>query len=130
MVEALRAAGHLVHDWRQDDFSWQDIDPNYENWSSANYVAGLFEPVADRQFRANRAAIAAWCDTLVLILPCGRCAHAEFGFAAGQGKRTIILLNAEHRGPPDLMHRFADEFVTDIDDLLDALTRRHREIAR
>jgi len=123
VVEALRAAGHLVHDWRENDLNWQEVDPDHASWTCANYVAALFAPVADRKFRANRAAIN-WADTCVLILPCGRDAHAEFGYAAGLGKRTLVLLDAEHRGTPDLMHRFACDFINDIDALLAALTRR------
>ena len=29
-----------------------------------------------------------WDDTFVLVLPCGRSAHLELGWAVGQGKRT------------------------------------------
>src|SRR5262252_8612648 len=126
VVEALRAAGHLVHDWRENDLDWQEVNSDHANWTHVDYVAGLFAPAADRKFRSNRAAIN-WCDTLVLILPCGRCSHAEFGYAAGLAKRTIVLLDPAHRGVPDLMHRLSTgDFADDIDALLAALARQRR----
>jgi len=53
----------------------------------------------------------------VLVLPCGRSAHLELGWAAGQGKRTAILLD----GPqvtPELMYKMVDHISTDAFDLL------------
>lgn len=61
-----------------------------------------------------------WCDTCVLVLPCGRSAHLEAGYAAGQGKRTIFMLSQD-KFEPELMYRLGHGFVTDTRELLTAL---------
>jgi len=33
-----------------------------------------------------------WCEACVLLLPCGRSAHLELGWAAGAGKRTVVII--------------------------------------
>jgi hypothetical protein len=113
VIRACRIAGHDVHDWRADDFDWGDI-------SDHNYVSALFDSNAVRQFEANREAIRR-CDVCILVLPAGRCAHSEFGYAVGLDKRAVVFLDAEHRGPPDLMHHFADGFADSVESLLDVL---------
>ena len=46
-----------------------------------------------------------WADAFVLLMPCGRSAHLEAGWAIGAGKPTAILLSA---GEPELMYKMAD----------------------
>jgi hypothetical protein len=52
-----------------------------------------------------------WCDTCVLVLPSGRSAHLEAGWAAGAGKTTIGLLAD---GEPDLMWKMLDLLTHDL----------------
>jgi hypothetical protein len=52
-----------------------------------------------------------WCDTCVLVLPCGRSAHLEAGWAAGAGKFTVGLLAD---GEPDLMWKMLDYLCWDL----------------
>lgn len=55
-------------------------------------------------------------DTFVLVLPCGRSAHLELGWAVGAGKRTAILL--EEPTEPELMYRMVDHLAPSLMDLL------------
>jgi len=55
-------------------------------------------------------------DTFVMVLPCGKSAHLELGWAIGAGKRTAILL--EDPVEPELMYRGADHLSPDLMDLL------------
>ena len=48
-----------------------------------------------------------WCDTCILILPSGRSAHLEAGYAKGQGK-NLIIFGEFLRGDRDVMYGFAD----------------------
>lgn len=48
-----------------------------------------------------------WCDMVLLILPSGRSAHLEAGYAKGMGKRLIIL-GEFPINEYDLMYGFAD----------------------
>jgi nucleoside 2-deoxyribosyltransferase len=48
------------------------------------------------------------CDACVLVMPCGRSAHLEAGFAIGAGKPTAILIS---EGEPELMYKMARTFL-------------------
>lgn len=124
VVRALRGAGHEVYDFRNpipgdEGFSWREIDPDWMNWTIRQYVHNVRQPPADRGFKFDRDALH-WCDTCVLVLPCGRSAHLEAGYAAGQGKRTIIMLSQD-KFEPELMYRLGHGFVTNTRELLYAL---------
>lgn len=66
-------------------------------------------------------------DTFVLVLPCGKSAHLELGWAVGAGKRTAILL--EDPMEPELMYRMVDHLAPSIEDLLAWLTDERVEVA-
>ena len=57
-------------------------------------------------------------DVVVLVMPCGRSAHLELGFAVGQGKPTIILLSD---GEPELMYKMVRSLVTSVEEVITAL---------
>jgi hypothetical protein len=134
VVEFLRVAGHEVYDFRHPTegtrgFSWADAgipcdgDPRngapFKNRqvTAEELARALAHPVAQEGFRLDSAAVA-WCDACVLVLPCGRSAHLEAGWAAGAGKRLIILtLEATE---PELMYAWGT-VVGSIGDLLHAL---------
>lgn len=123
VVTALRDAGHDVYDFKNPPhgdggFHWSAIDPEWQNWSPAQYREHLLRsPIASHGFNADFRAMH-WCDTCVLILPCGRSAHLELGWCAGAGKRTMILLSD---GEPELMNLIADDIVLSIDELIEVL---------
>ena len=52
------------------------------------------------------------CDAVVLLLPCGRSAHLEAGWAKGNGKHLCIV-TAEGM-EPELMYRMADHIALDL----------------
>jgi hypothetical protein len=119
VVQALRAAGHDVYDFREPEpgvhgFSWSDIDPNWQAWSPEQLVEALQHPIAQRSFACDMDALRA-CDTCVLVMPCGRSAHLELGHAIGAGKRTAVLLED---GEPELMWAAADWIGADLGDLM------------
>lgn len=121
VVEALRAEGHEVYDFRNPapgntGFAWSAIDPDWLGWKPHQFVH-LIEnhPVAAEGFRLDRDALN-WCDTCVLVLPCGRSAHLEAGYACGQGKDVIFMLH-EDKFEPELMYLLGNGFVTSISEL-------------
>lgn len=124
VVKGLRSAGHEVYDFRHpaegdEGFSWREIDPDWQKWNLRQYVHNVRTPTADRGFRYDRDALH-WCDTCILVLPCGRSAHLEAGYAAGQGKRTIFMLHQD-QFEPELMYRLGHGFVTNVAELVCAL---------
>lgn len=126
VVQALRAAGHEVYDFRNPHptgpdrgrrgvgFSWSEISPNWQSWTPSEYAAALSHPAARDGFGSDMDALR-WCDWCVMVQPCGRSSALELGWAVGAGKRTAVLLAPGQE--PELMLRMADFLVTSIEDL-------------
>ena len=55
-------------------------------------------------------------DVTVLVLPCGRSAHLELGYAAGQGQHIAILMLEPNE--PELMYLLCDRVCLSMDELL------------
>lgn len=122
VVAELVAAGYQVYDFRNpepgnDGFRWTEIDPEWKSWSPEAFRLALDHPVAVDGFSLDMKALAA-CDVCVLVMPCGRSAHLELGYAVGAGKKTIVLLAD---GEPELMYRMVDFLCTSMDEVLQAL---------
>ncbi|MEE8607188.1 MAG: hypothetical protein V3S55_06275 [Nitrospiraceae bacterium] len=120
IVEYLLAEGHEVYDFRNPPdglpggFQWAQIDPDWQQWDAAAYRRRLLNsPLSAQGFMSDMRALN-WCDTCVLVMPCGRSAHLELGYAAGRGKRTVILLE---NGEPELMYLIADSLVTGLGEM-------------
>ena len=118
VVAALKRDGHLVYDFKNprpgnSGFSWSAIDPNWKQWTADQYVAALDHPIAKAGYASDFNAMK-WADTFVLVLPCGRSAHLELGWAAGQGKQTIIITRTGEE--PELMAKMCDHICTSIDE--------------
>lgn len=126
VLAALRAAGHEVYDFRDPyndggsgAFKWSNIDPNWQDWTPSEYREQLYNnPLAKQQFQNDLQALEA-CDVCVLLLPCGRSAHTEAGWMAGQGKRVYVLIPEKQE--PDLMYRLFTGVCTSVDELIDTL---------
>lgn len=127
IVEMLRGLGHEVYDFKNPSstdhgFSWSEIDPNWKQWTAAEYRAALKHPVASRGFGLDMRALNG-CDACVLVLPCGRSAHLELGQAVGAGKRTAVLLD-DPISEPELMYLMLDHIFATEDELRQAFDGR------
>lgn len=122
VVEALRDAGHEVYDFRNPPhggggFAWSDIDTDWQEWSPGEYRDCLDHERAEAGFKSDMDALR-WCDACVYVLPCGRSASLELGWACGAGKTTVVLLaDAE----PELMVKMADHICLDLGEVVEAL---------
>ena len=121
MVAALRTEGHSVYDFRNpahgvSGFAWSDIDPNWEKWTIAEYRHALGHPVAERGFAYDLGAME-WADTFILVLPCGRSAHLELGWATGRGKPSAIV-SLDTTTEPELMYLLADFVAANMPEVL------------
>ncbi len=56
-------------------------------------------------------------DAVVLVLPSGKSAHLELGWAAGAGKRTCVY-SPEETMTPELMYLMCDHIAPTMVDLL------------
>jgi hypothetical protein len=126
VIHTLKAAGLDAYDFRNPadgdvGFSWKDVEPTWDGLdvergvSPESYLRGVSHPLALDGYAKDFAAMEK-ADAFVLILPCGRSAHLELGWAVGAGKRTAILL--DDPCTPELMYRMVDHISTDIFDLL------------
>ena len=121
VVTACRSAGMDVYDFKDSEgFSWSEVAPGWHETEDTltfeQYLEMVNHPRAltgyARDFTAMQQA-----DVFVLVLPAGRSAHLELGWAVGQGKRTAIL-NMEQPVIPDLMYRMVDYMTDNLFDLL------------
>jgi hypothetical protein len=116
VVSDLRAAGHEVYDFRNPahqtaGFRWDAIDPRWQAWTSEEYARGLSHPVAKEGFARDMEALVQ-CDACVLVLPSGRSAHLEAGYAAGSGKLVVVYIPSGVAIEPELMYAMATSVET------------------
>jgi nucleoside 2-deoxyribosyltransferase len=119
VVALLRDVGCEVYDFKNPapgntGFQWSAIDPDWKNWTPDQYRKALQHPIAQAGYRYDIEALQA-CDACVLVLPSGRSASWELGYAMGLGKRGIVLQTEPLE--PELMYREAT-FVTSYDELV------------
>jgi hypothetical protein len=120
VIQTLKVAGIPHYDFRHPEpgdngFAWSEIDSDWLNWTPEQYVKQLEHPLAVDGFAKDFAAMER-ADTFVLVLPCGRSAHLELGWAVGMGKRTAVLLDESPE--PELMYRMVDYLAVSLFDLL------------
>jgi len=122
VVIALREAGHDVYDFKNpepgnDGFHWSEIDPEWQSWTPEQYREKLFHPIAEAGFKSDFDAMI-WSEIFVGVQPFGRSASLEMGWAAGNGKQTILLLDD---GEPELMVKMIDHICCNIPAVIDVL---------
>ena len=121
IVSLLRDAGHEVYDFRNPlpgnhGFQWSEIDPNWMAWSPKEYREALRHPTAQDGFRLDMENLRR-CDCCILVLPSGRSAHLEAGWAAGAGKPVLVF--DPERVEPELMYGMCSGgLILDLDELL------------
>lgn len=111
VVAFLRGRGHDVYDFKNPPtragFSWREVDPDWQTWGVDRYRAGLAHPAAQTGFSSDLAGMRA-ARVCVLVLPCGRSAHLEAGWFAGQGRQLIVFIPPGVQVEPELMYLLAD----------------------
>lgn len=123
VVKVLRERGYEVYDFRNPKpdnygFHWSEIDPDWKNWTPEQFRAALDHPIARQGYYTDMKALIA-CDVCVLVLPCGRSAHLEAGYAVGCGKSLVILVPEPIE--PELMYRMTPYICTSIDEVISTL---------
>ena len=114
VVGLLEGLGHEVYDFMnpsKDDhgFSWAEIDPNWQSWTTEQYTKALNHPIAQQGFKNDFDAMH-WADTCLIVLPSGRSAHTEAGWMAGMGKDVWVY--SPQKEEPELMYKvFGDDVI-------------------
>jgi len=112
VVNKLRDLGHDVYDFRNPPegtgFHWKStLEGVTLTTVEGRYLVGhalyqrmLAHPAAERGFGADIRALDG-CDAVVFVLPCGKSASWELGYAMAKGKLAYVLWLGEHE--PELM---------------------------
>lgn len=119
MSERLEEMGHDIYDFTNPKCrKCQEIPPEtvepfdpekhkYRNWLNRN----LFRDAVNE----NRKAIDE-CNLVVLLLPCGNDAHADWAYGVGRGKPSVIV-GHPNAGGQSPTHLWADMMVVDDESL-------------
>lgn len=118
VVKVLREMGHEVYDFRnppnRSGFGWSEIDENWEQWTTDQYRQALTTHFAKEGFLSDFNGMK-WCDTCVMVLPCGRSANTEAGWCKGQGKEVFVYSPIKQE--PELMYKLYDAIIATAEEL-------------
>jgi len=125
LVESLREAGWSVYDFRHPDaddngFHWSDIDSDYRTWEIPQFRAALEHPLAKEGWAKDLAALER-ATVVVLLLPSGKSAHLEAGWAVAAGKRVYALMPDGVEGNPELTYAMFNGLCETTDELMGEL---------
>lgn len=124
VVEQLRRETRCaVYDFRNPEegnagFHWSEVDVDWQQWDVAQFARGLEHPVAEKGYQLDMLALHR-AEIVVLLLPSGRSAHLEAGWAAGRGK-TVYVLSPEPM-EPELMYKMARGVFASVTELVDVI---------
>jgi hypothetical protein len=123
VVDELRRAGHDVYDFKNPPngtgFGWRQTaaDPAALTDPRRFRDEVLTHPAARAGFASDMAALRS-ADATVLVLPCGRSAHLELGWATGAGQRTLVLLD-DPMSEPELMYLACSRICVSLAEVLE-----------
>ncbi|WP_195724211.1 hypothetical protein [Paenibacillus monticola] len=125
----LQANGHEVDAFCDPEagrfvFSFDKL-PKVEEMNAQTV---LQESIVKRAFYEDKKWLD-WADTVLLILPAGKSAHLEAGYAAGAGKRLIIYQDEFPAGDFDVMYGFADLITSYLSEVIDFLKTRRMQVS-
>ena len=124
IIKTLKQSGYNVYDFRNPTdenhgFHWSEIDLDWQNWTPAEYIKCLAHPLAERGYSFDTTAMNE-CDIFLGVMPFGRSASMEMGWAVGEGKTTILLLSDAE---PELMVKMFDYICISMDEVVKILKR-------
>ena len=117
LADALRDCGHVVYDFTDPKCrKAPEIPPEMfpEQFDPAKHLYAEYihsVPHWRAAVEGNQEALQA-CDAVVLLLPCGNDAHADWAYAVGLGKKTIVV-GSPKAGDRTPTHLWADAIVQD-----------------
>lgn len=121
LAENLRSHGHEVFDFtdpscRKTYEAPPEMFPEQFDPCLHNYRDYLDREEWRAAVDENRQAIA-WADLIILLLPCGIDATADWALGIGLGKRSIIVGHPSKGGKSEV-HLWADAILDSIDDIV------------
>lgn len=125
VVKALREAGFDVYDFKNPapgdtGFHWSEIDPNWKNWTSEEFIKALKHPIAEAGYAKDMNALES-CNVCILVLQSGRSAHLETGWAEGANRVVIAYIPPGVQIEPELMYKMLTHVTTDLQEVIDLI---------
>lgn len=109
----LRRAGHEVDAFCDPSTGRMVMDySSLGNMTELTIASALDEPLVQMAFQEDKKWID-WSDGVLLVLPSGRSAHLEAGYAKGQGKILMVYQDQFSKGELDVMYGFSDLVTSD-----------------
>ena len=121
MALRLREDGHKVWDFtdpscrKTEEFPHEKRPEPWNPKKHKSYSERLRDPGMYAAVMNNQEAIR-WSDMVILLLPCGLDAHADWAYGIGLGKATIIT-GTPHPGDTVYTHCWADRAIDNPDDI-------------
>lgn len=111
LAAKLREEGHEVDCFCDAStgryvFSWDEIPELKANPEAYDAIDMMKDPRTQHAFKEDKGFID-WSEAVVMIMPCGRSAHLEAGYAKGCGKKFFIWGEFQ-KGEWEVMYGFAD----------------------
>ncbi len=121
IAQILRNKGHMVDLFCETTnsrtaFHWSCFVEKEEDLIKYDATSFIKEEKVQKAFIQDKAWLD-WAECCILVLPSGRSAHLEAGYAKGQGKKLYILGGFE-KGEFDVMYGFADILTDNINDII------------
>lgn len=115
----------VFDDWYSPGPRTDDHWKEYEIGKGHTYAQALEGWAARHVFEFDKEHLDR-CDGAVLCLPSGRSCHLEFGYMAGQGKRTYVLMDSPERW--DVMYQFATGIAFSEEELMEMLSGKSDQV--
>lgn len=119
------------YNWRDEEgFHWSDVftpdligididEHQKSHWtlpiSPTQYHYGMLHQRAKKGFERDMLHLRE-ASAVILLLPCGKSAHLEAGWAVGSGKPVALYMPESLQ--PELMYGMFDRMTDNIDDLM------------
>jgi len=126
MAEMLKYEGHTVDAFCDEEnrvsFNWSELldimDREGKDITELDAKDMMSHWRVREAFQEDKKYLD-WSDAVIMLMPCGRSAHLEAGYAAGCGKKLYIIGGFE-KGEFETMYGFADGMFdySEIQDLL------------
>jgi hypothetical protein len=114
----VRAAGfEAFDDWHGTGPEADDHWFKYEKLRGRSFIEALSGRAAQNTFALDRDNILR-SDAVIMVTPAGKSGHLEFGFARGNGKPGVILMDGEPERY-DVMYNFASKITFDVQEAID-----------
>lgn len=122
------------YNWRDEQgFNWSEVfhgTRTTEAWTEevppAHFAVALRSERAQQGFERDMSHLEA-AEAVILLLPCGKSAHLEAGWAVGNAKPVALYVSSNDLLQPELMYGMFDMVTSDIDALMHWAARNTRE---